>query len=78
MTGPGVGDDVSLGETGNAGLYVVLGALYERAGRIEDAMRAYEMATRIDPNQVIAKNNLAWLLAEHGGGDEATRSAGSC
>jgi tetratricopeptide (TPR) repeat protein len=59
-------------ESGNAGLLVVLGALYERVGRIQDAIRVYERATRIDPNQVIAKNNLAWLLAEHGPGDDAT------
>jgi tetratricopeptide (TPR) repeat protein len=59
-------------ESGNAGLQVVLGTLYEQVGRYEDAIRVYEMATRIDPSQAIAKNNLAWLLAEHAGNDEAT------
>jgi tetratricopeptide (TPR) repeat protein len=48
----------------SASMHLVLGTLYEHEGRVEDAIREYEEVVRRDPKQAIAKNNLAWLLAE--------------
>jgi len=48
-------------------LNLVVGSLYESRGRIEDAMARYEEAIRLDPDLGVAKNNLAWLMAERGG-----------
>ena len=45
-------------------LRLVLGSLYETGGRKADAMAEYEVAVRLDSNQAIARNNLAWLLAD--------------
>ncbi len=44
-----------------------LGLIYEQAGRRDDAIAAYEKAIELDDNLVLAKNNLAYLLAESGG-----------
>jgi tetratricopeptide (TPR) repeat protein len=43
------------------------GVLFEKLQRWEDARGAYERALQLDANNAMAKNNLAWLLAEHGG-----------
>jgi tetratricopeptide (TPR) repeat protein len=48
---------------GDATLHLVLGTLYEQLGRRDDAIREYEAVIRIDPEQGVALNNLAWLLA---------------
>lgn len=48
-------------------LHLVVGSLYEMKGRQEAAMERYEDAIRLDPSLGIAKNNLAYLLAEGGG-----------
>jgi tetratricopeptide (TPR) repeat protein len=47
--------------------HVQLAALYEGMGRYDEAISHYEDALRLDPSLVGAKNNLAFLLAEHGG-----------
>jgi tetratricopeptide (TPR) repeat protein len=40
--------------------------LNEKAGKVEDAKRAYQKALDIQPNTATAANNLAWLIAEEG------------
>ena len=37
------------------------------SGRREEALAAYERAIALDPEDALAKNNLAYLLAESGG-----------
>ena len=44
-----------------------LAQAYEQGGRVTDAVSAYERAIGLNPNLSIAKNNLAYLLAESGG-----------
>ena len=41
-----------------------LGAQYEVTGRLKLARESYEAALRLDQQQPLAKNNLAWLLAD--------------
>jgi tetratricopeptide (TPR) repeat protein len=48
----------------NANAHVVLGTLYEQAGQFDKAIEEYEAAIRLDSRQAIARNNLAWLLAQ--------------
>jgi tetratricopeptide (TPR) repeat protein len=52
----------------SSGVHLALGTFYEQSGRVAEAMREYEEVVRRDPKQPIAKNNLAWLLAETGSG----------
>jgi tetratricopeptide (TPR) repeat protein len=47
-------------------LHLLLGSLLEAGGRLEDAMGHYSTAIEIDPELAIAKNNLAYLMAERG------------
>jgi len=47
-------------------LHLVLASLLEAGGRLEDAMGHYETAIEVDPELAIAKNNLAYLMAERG------------
>jgi tetratricopeptide (TPR) repeat protein len=51
----------------NATLHLIVGSLYELNGRLEDATARYEEAVRLEPELAVAKNNLAYLLAERGG-----------
>ena len=44
-----------------------IGQIYERKGDFAKAQSSYENAISVDPDNVLAKNNLAWLYAEHGG-----------
>lgn len=48
-------------------LHLMVGSLYEVQGRVPDAIRRYEDAVRLDPSLAVAKNNLAYLLADTGG-----------
>jgi tetratricopeptide (TPR) repeat protein len=51
-----------------------LADLYDQAGEYRQAARAYQKILERDPNNVVALNNLAWLLALHkGDADEALR-----
>jgi tetratricopeptide (TPR) repeat protein len=43
---------------------LILAILLEQAERARAAIREYEAVIRLEPKQPIAKNNLAWLLAE--------------
>jgi len=43
------------------------GMLLEKLEHWEEAKKAYQRAIQIDMGNAIAKNNLAWLLASHGG-----------
>jgi predicted Zn-dependent protease len=45
----------------------MVGSLYEMRGRVPDAIQRYEDAVRLDPSLAVAKNNLAYLLADTGG-----------
>jgi len=47
-----------------ASLRFALGTLYEVQGRRADAIIQYEEALRADPDMAVAKNNLAYVLAE--------------
>jgi len=51
----------------SATVYQQLGLMYEQAKRREEALAAYEKAISLDPTNALAKNNLAYLLAESGG-----------
>jgi uncharacterized protein (TIGR02996 family) len=48
-------------------LNLVVGSLYEAQGRRDEAMERYERAIELDPDLAVAKNNLAYLIAEGGG-----------
>lgn len=50
----------------NARLHFVLATLYESQGVRDKAREHYEAAIRVDPEFGVAKNNLAYLLAEEG------------
>jgi tetratricopeptide (TPR) repeat protein len=44
-----------------------LGLVLDTAGRWSEARQVYEVVLKIDPNNGVALNNLAFLLTEHGG-----------
>jgi len=50
----------------SAPLHFTLGTLYESLGRRDQAIAEYQEAVKLDPNLAVAKNNLAYLLAEAG------------
>jgi tetratricopeptide (TPR) repeat protein len=63
-------------EPGRSYAYSRLGQIYEAAGDFDKARVCYERALAADRDNVLAKNNLAWLYAEHGGNlDVALRLA---
>jgi tetratricopeptide (TPR) repeat protein len=47
-------------------LHLLLASLLEAGGRLEDAMKHYEGALEAEPALAVAKNNLAYLMAERG------------
>jgi tetratricopeptide (TPR) repeat protein len=51
---------------GSGSLHLMLASLLEATGRIEEAMGHYESAIAAEPDLAVAKNNLAYLLAERG------------
>jgi tetratricopeptide (TPR) repeat protein len=51
----------------SATLHLTVGSLYELRGQIAQAIERYEEAVRIDPKLAVAKNNLAYLIADSGG-----------
>jgi tetratricopeptide (TPR) repeat protein len=54
-------------------VYAVLGGLYKRQGRVEDAIRSYEKAEQITPARSYPIINLAMLHFEKGEPEEAER-----
>ena len=50
----------------SAPLQFTLGTLYEGVGQRADAVKHYEEAVRLDPNLALAKNNLAYMMADEG------------
>lgn len=44
----------------------LLAQLHQRAGREADAIAGYRSVLRLDPDNVLALNNLAWLLGKDG------------
>jgi len=52
--------------SGNEEAYVWMGVLEERAGNYDAAISDYRKVLTINSNDVMALNNLAFLLAEHG------------
>ncbi len=51
----------------SASLHLIVGSLYELQGKSEEAMERYESAIQLDPDLAVAKNNLAYLIADRGG-----------
>jgi tetratricopeptide (TPR) repeat protein len=47
-------------------LHLLLASLFEAGGRIEEAMQHYESSIEKNPELAVAKNNLAYLMAERG------------
>jgi Flp pilus assembly protein TadD len=45
----------------------LIGLLFESQNKVEEARKRYEKALSLDSTAPIAANNLAWLMAEHGG-----------
>jgi len=59
-----------------AGGYLRVGQIQERRTDWNDAEVAYQKVLQLEPANVVAKNNLAWVYAEHGGNiDVALRLA---
>ncbi len=55
-------------------LQMHLAALFDLRGRYPDAEAQYKKILQVEPNNVVALNNLAWLRAQRtGSGDEALR-----
>src|SRR3972149_5981080 len=46
------------------------GVAHQRKGDVSAATAAYEKVLALNPRSALAANNLAWLLAEHGGDKE--------
>jgi tetratricopeptide (TPR) repeat protein len=68
--------DVAQREQKFSGVHVRLGQIYEQRNDPAQAKAAYQKALAVNQDDVIAKNNLAWLLAEQGGNiDVALRLA---
>jgi tetratricopeptide (TPR) repeat protein len=51
----------------DADLMLHSGMIFEKLQRWDDARKVYERELQLDGDNALAKNNLAWLLAEHGG-----------
>jgi tetratricopeptide (TPR) repeat protein len=51
----------------NAGVLSTLAMVLDSAGRWSEARQVYEANLKINPNDGIALNNLAFVIAEHGG-----------
>ncbi len=52
---------------GDSNLWFQSGTIFEKLQRWDDARNAYEHTLQLDGDNALAKNNLAWVLTEHGG-----------
>ncbi len=69
-------EKAALQESGRSYAMARLGQIYEAAGDFDNARKSYEKALVADPDNIVAKNNLAWVYVEHGGNiDVALRLA---
>jgi len=50
-----------------AGVHTLIGTLLESQDKVEEAKKRYEQALGFEHDAPVAANNLAWLIAEHGG-----------
>jgi tetratricopeptide (TPR) repeat protein len=46
--------------------YQILGSINEAKGNVPAAMDAYKKTLQLDPNDIVASNNLAYLMVENG------------
>jgi tetratricopeptide (TPR) repeat protein len=51
----------------NTTVLTMLGLVYDRAGKVKESKQAYEAVLKINNSHGVALNNLAFLIAEHGG-----------
>jgi tetratricopeptide (TPR) repeat protein len=52
---------------GNVMILTTLAMVLEQGGRWTEAQQVYQAAVKMDPNNGLSLNNLAFLIAEHGG-----------
>ena len=60
-------EKVAQQESGRSYALARIGQIYEAAGDFGNARTSYEKALAADPDNLTAKNNLAWVYVEHGG-----------
>ena len=60
---------------GNQEMALLLGTAYERSGRIDDAIAAYEEILEVNPESLAVANNLAALIADYRTDDESLDQA---
>jgi tetratricopeptide (TPR) repeat protein len=63
-------DKAAVANARNPMPHMLKGVIYQYRQDIPQAREAYERALTVDPRFAPAANNLAWLLAEHGGDKE--------
>jgi Flp pilus assembly protein TadD len=51
----------------NANFHIVLGQLYERLSKWDQAKEAYQKALEIQPDNPLASNNMAYVMLQEGG-----------
>ncbi len=49
---------------GDVNMRVALSTLFQRAGQMDDAVNSYQKLLKVQPNNVVALNNLALDLSE--------------
>lgn len=59
--------DLAKAQARDADVLFRAGILFEKLQHWAEAQQAYENAVQLDRDNALAKNNLAWLLASHGG-----------
>jgi tetratricopeptide (TPR) repeat protein len=55
------------GQPNNTSLTTNLGQLYDQEGKSEVAKKYYEMSIKVDPNNALALNNLAYMISQTNG-----------
>jgi tetratricopeptide (TPR) repeat protein len=57
------------GQPNNTAITTNLGQLYDQEGKYDVARKYYEMSIKVDPNNALALNNLAYMLSQTNGSD---------